>query len=31
VRISIGFNIMFPGYAELMARPAWSPGKRAPI
>jgi uncharacterized protein (TIGR02466 family) len=31
VRISIGFNIMFPAYAEMMARPLWAPGKRPSI
>jgi uncharacterized protein (TIGR02466 family) len=30
-RISIGFNIMFPGYAEFMARPLWLPGRRSSI
>ena len=28
-RISIGFNIMFPAYAEAMAQPLWAPGRRA--
>src|SRR5258708_6340865 len=27
-RISIGFNIMFPAYAEVMAAPLWGPGRR---
>ncbi len=27
-RISLGFNIMFPTYAEAMARPPWLPGRR---
>ena len=26
VRISLSFNLMFPGFAEEMARPAWKPG-----
>lgn len=30
-RISIGFNIMFPAYAEIMARPLWMPGRRSSI
>jgi uncharacterized protein (TIGR02466 family) len=30
IRISIGFNIMFPAYAERMARPSWVPGRRPP-
>ncbi len=30
-RISLGFNIMFPGYAEVMARPPWVPGRRPSI
>jgi uncharacterized protein (TIGR02466 family) len=30
-RISIAFNIMFPAYAEVMARPLWVPGRRPPI
>lgn len=30
-RISIGFNIMFPAYAEVMARPLWVPGRRPSI
>jgi uncharacterized protein (TIGR02466 family) len=25
-RISLSFNLMFPGFAEEMARPGWSPG-----
>jgi len=28
-RISIGFNIMFPAYAEVMAAPSWVPGRRS--
>jgi len=28
LRISLGFNLMFPGYAEVMARPLWMPGRR---
>jgi uncharacterized protein (TIGR02466 family) len=28
VRVSLGFNVMFTGYAESMARPSWVPGKR---
>jgi uncharacterized protein (TIGR02466 family) len=28
-RISLGFNIMFPAYAEVMARPLWVPGRRS--
>ena len=31
MRISLGFNIMFPGYAEVMARPLWVPGRRPSI
>jgi uncharacterized protein (TIGR02466 family) len=31
VRISIGFNIMFPAYAEVMAAPLWVPGRRSSI
>ena len=31
VRISLGFNIMFPGYAEAMARPSWVPGRRPAV
>jgi uncharacterized protein (TIGR02466 family) len=27
-RISLGFNLMFPAYAELMAQPLWAPGRR---
>jgi len=27
-RISIGFNIMFQAYAEVLARPLWAPGRR---
>jgi uncharacterized protein (TIGR02466 family) len=30
-RISIGFNIMFAAYAEVMARPLWAPGRRSLI
>src|SRR5258708_3517287 len=30
-RISIGFNIMFPAYAEVMAAPLWMPGRRSSI
>ena len=30
-RISIGFNIMFPTYAETMARPLWLPGRRPSV
>ena len=30
-RISIGFNIMFNAYAEVMGRPLWGPGRRSPI
>jgi hypothetical protein len=30
-RISIGFNIMFPAYAEVMAAPLWVPGRRSSI
>ncbi len=30
-RISIGFNIMFPAYAEVMAAPLWVPGRRPSI
>ena len=26
VRVSISFNLMFPGFAEEMARPGWKPG-----
>lgn len=29
MRISLGFNIMFPVYAETMARPLWSAGRRS--
>jgi hypothetical protein len=25
-RISLSFNLMFPGFAEEMARPGWKPG-----
>ena len=25
-RISLSFNLMFPGFAEEMARPGWMPG-----
>jgi Putative 2OG-Fe(II) oxygenase len=28
LRVSIGFNIMFPAYAEVMTRPLWTPGRR---
>ena len=28
VRISLGFNLMFARYAETMARPLWTPGRR---
>jgi uncharacterized protein (TIGR02466 family) len=28
MRVSIGFNVMFPAYAERMARPLWLPGRR---
>lgn len=28
LRVSIGFNIMFPAYAEVMTRPLWAPGRR---
>lgn len=31
VRISLGFNIMFPRYAEVMARPMWMPGRRPSV
>ena len=31
VRISVGFNIMFPSYAEAMAAPLWGPGRRSSI
>ena len=31
LRISLGFNIMFPGYAEVMAPPLWTPGRRPPV
>ena len=27
-RISLGFNLMFSAYAELMAQPLWAPGRR---
>lgn len=27
-RISLGFNIMFAPYAEVMSRPSWQPGRR---
>jgi uncharacterized protein (TIGR02466 family) len=27
-RISLGFNLMFPAYAERMAQPLWAPGRR---
>jgi uncharacterized protein (TIGR02466 family) len=30
LRVSIGFNLMFPAYAEAMARPMWMPGRRQP-
>jgi hypothetical protein len=30
-RISIGFNIMFPAYAELIAAPLWVPGRLSSI
>ena len=30
LRVSLGFNVMFTGYAEGMARPSWVPGKRPP-
>ena len=30
-RISMGFNTMFPTYAETMARPLWLPGRRPPL
>jgi hypothetical protein len=30
LRVSIGFNLMFPSYAEAMARPMWMPGRRPP-
>jgi len=30
LRVSIGFNLMFPAYAEAMARPMWMPGRRPP-
>jgi Putative 2OG-Fe(II) oxygenase len=30
-RISIGFNIMFSAYAEAMAQPLWTPGRRPSI
>src|SRR5262245_17008182 len=29
LRASIGFNIMFRAYAEVMARPLWAPGRRS--
>lgn len=29
--VSLGFNIMFPTYAEAMARPSWLPGRRPSI
>jgi uncharacterized protein (TIGR02466 family) len=31
MRISIGFNVMFPGYTESMTRPSWMPGRRPPV
>ncbi len=31
VRISVGFNIMFPAYAENTAAPLWVPGRRSSI
>ena len=31
VRISVGFNIMFPDYTEVMAKPLWTPGRRQSI
>jgi uncharacterized protein (TIGR02466 family) len=31
VRISVGFNIMFLQYTELMAKPLWTPGRRRSI
>ena len=31
LRVSIGFNVMFHGYAEAMARPLWTPGRRSPL
>jgi uncharacterized protein (TIGR02466 family) len=27
-RVSVGFNIMFSAYAEIMARPSWAPSRR---
>jgi uncharacterized protein (TIGR02466 family) len=30
VRISMSFNVMFAGHAELTARPLWQPGRRPP-
>jgi uncharacterized protein (TIGR02466 family) len=30
-RISLGFNIMFSAYAEVMALPSWAPGRRPAI
>jgi hypothetical protein len=30
-RISLGFNIMFSAYAEIMARPSWTPSRRPAI
>jgi uncharacterized protein (TIGR02466 family) len=30
-RISLGFNIMFSAYAEVMARPSWAPSRRPAI
>lgn len=29
-RISLGFNIMFAAYTEVMCRPSWQPGRRSP-
>jgi hypothetical protein len=26
--MSVGFNIMFPAYAEVIAQPLWAPGRR---
>jgi uncharacterized protein (TIGR02466 family) len=31
IRVSIGFNLMFPAYAERMTRPSWVPGKRPSV
>jgi uncharacterized protein (TIGR02466 family) len=31
LRMSVGFNIMFPAYAEVIARPLWAPGRHPSV